>query len=76
MPKPKGTVLKGNESKRQFGTPITIEVLEAFQKKVKSDKLPINVVVETFMKQYANGEFELKFVPTEEYAEKYLSVNQ
>lgn len=57
MPRPKIV-----EQKRTFATPVSADVIEDFKVKCKENNMPMNVVIETFMRQYAAGEFEIKFV--------------
>jgi antitoxin component of RelBE/YafQ-DinJ toxin-antitoxin module len=75
MPKPKKNPNEV-ERKATINTCVEPDVLKRFKAKCKAENLTMNSVFETFMRQYADGEFTLKFVPTEKYAEKYLSFNE
>lgn len=44
-----------------LNTTIDKEIFEAFKVNCKITGIPMNVLLETFMSQYNNGEFNLKF---------------
>ena len=44
-----------------LNTTIDKEIFEAFKVNCKITGIPMNVLLETFMAQYNNGEFNLKF---------------
>lgn len=44
-----------------LNTTIDKEIFEAFKVNCKITGIPMNVLIETFMAQYNNGEFNLKF---------------
>lgn len=43
-----------------LNTQVNKELFYDFKVKCKSSGLPLNIVLETFMRQYANGKFEIK----------------
>lgn len=57
--KKKRLTLEYNKNKCQFSTPIQADVVDKFKEKCKENQTPMNVVIETFMRQYAAGEFDL-----------------
>ena len=44
----------------KLNTTIDYEVFEAFKRKCKTYGIPMNILIETFMRQFANDEFYLK----------------
>lgn len=38
---------------------VDVKIFEQFQKKCKQQNIPMNVVIEAFARQYANGRYEL-----------------
>lgn len=66
MPRPKIA-----EQKKMLTTPVNAEALEKFKAKCKENNIMMNAVLETFMRQYAAGEFEIKFIKTNT---KYLDI--
>jgi hypothetical protein len=51
-----------NETKKRpmLNTTINADVLEGFRNRCKENGFSMNMILETFMKQYADGEFYLK----------------
>ena len=47
--------------KEPLNTTIDGQILNSFKRYCKEVGIPMNVIIETFMNQFANGEFELKF---------------
>lgn len=57
-------VKDGSELKRKkepLNTTIDGVVLNNFKAACKKSGIPMNVIIETFMNQFTNGEFRLKF---------------
>lgn len=44
---------------QQINTQISFEIFEKFQKRCKIQNIPMNVVIETFCRQYSNGRYNL-----------------
>lgn len=44
---------------QQINTKIPFEIFEEFQKRCKQQNIPMNVVMEAFCRQYANGRYRL-----------------
>lgn len=42
-----------------INTKISSEIFEEFQKKCKQQNIPMNVMIEAFARQYANGRYQL-----------------
>lgn len=42
-----------------INTKINSDIFEPFQRRCKEQNIPMNVVIETFARQYANGRYEL-----------------
>lgn len=57
-------VKNDSESRRKkepLNTTIDGAVLNNFKASCKQTGIPMNVIIETFMSQFSNGEFKLKF---------------
>lgn len=46
--------------KKAFNTSIDEKILDDFREKCKDEKLPINTVLELFMKGFTDGDFKLE----------------
>lgn len=53
--------MEKNNNRSALNTTINTEVFEEFKKSCKISGIAMNTLIETFMKQYNNGEFFLKF---------------
>lgn len=60
------------EGKKQFATPVTADVIDAFKKKCKDNKVKQNEIIEGLMKAYINDEVEveIKKITTVSYSIK------
>lgn len=47
--------------KEPLNTTIDVAVLNDFKAACRKTGIPMNIIIETFMKQFANGEFKLRF---------------
>lgn len=54
---------KSTKKRTAFNTTINVDVdvQKQFREYCDEIGMPLNIVLESFMKQFANGEFELKF---------------
>lgn len=52
---------KTTKKRSPFNTTINVEVAKQFRGYCDEIGMPLNIVLESFMKQFSNGEFELKF---------------
>ena len=53
------------EKKAVLSTTINADIMEAFKEKCKEDGVPMNVIIELFIKQYNSGKFEIILGRTE-----------
>ena len=53
--------VKASKKRTAFNTTINVDVQKQFREYCDEIGMPLNIVLESFMKQFANGEFELKF---------------
>ncbi len=51
----------GLKRKEPLNTTIDGKILNGFKASCKQTGIPMNVIIETFMNQFTNGEFRLKF---------------
>lgn len=55
------TKVKASKKRTAFNTTINVDIQKQFREYCDEIGMPLNIVLESFMKQFANGEFELKF---------------
>lgn len=51
---------ENNQRKAMLNTTINKEILDSFRNYCKEINIPMNVVLETFMNQFSDGQFSLK----------------
>lgn len=52
---------KSPKKRAAFNTTIDVEVQKQFREYCSDIGMPLNIVLEAFMKQFSSGEFELRF---------------
>lgn len=55
------TKTKSTKKRTAFNTTINVDIQKQFREYCEEIGMPLNIVLESFMKQFSNGEFELKF---------------
>ena len=53
--------IKASKKRSPFNTTINVDIQKQFREYCDEIGMPLNIVLESFMKQFSNGEFELKF---------------
>lgn len=57
----------------QINTQIKADILEEFQRKLKTQNIPMYLTLEVFMRQYAKGDYHLKTTDILRYSNYYAT---